>query len=113
MLIHIIRDGGDLRVGILPQLQDGHLVLGGVGIQELPTQAFPLRAAESVFQRIQVEGDREEKTSIRLFMGRDHLGIVPGQVGDHPVLIAPPFGKPGQVVEHPARSLVWKMWGPY
>ena len=34
-------------------------------------------------------------------MGGDCLCVVPGQVGDHPVLVAPPLGILGEIVEHP------------
>ena len=99
MLIHVVRDGGDLRVGVLPQLQDGHLTLGGVGGQQLLPQPCPLLHAEGVFQGVQIEGHRKEKAPVRLLAGRDHVRIVPGNVGDYPVLIAPPLRKPGQKIE--------------
>ena len=101
VLIHIVRDGGHLRIGVLPQLQNGYLALGGVGVQQFLTQPRPLLFSEGVFHGVQVERDGEEKPPVSALMGGDPLGVIPGQVGDYTVLVAPPLGKPRQVVEHP------------
>ena len=101
MLVHVFRNGGDLRVGVLPQLQNRHLALGGVGVQKLLPQPFAILGAEGIFQGTQVEGHRKAKAAVGLLAGRDHLRVVPGQIRDDPVLITPPAGEPGEPVEDP------------
>ena len=93
MLIHVVGQGGDLGVGVLPQLQDGHLPLGAVGLQQLVPQPPALLPAEGRLQGGEVEGHR---------VGHPPTGLLVGEVGDDPVLIVPPGGEPGEVVKHPA-----------
>ena len=90
MLIDIVRQGGDLRVLALPQLQDGDLFLRAVGGDQLVAQALALPGTEGRLQRGQVEGH-----------GILHPPALRRNVGDHPVLILPPGGEAGQVVKHP------------
>ena len=91
VLIHIIRQGGDLRVPGLPQLQDGHLFFRPVGGDELFPQTRALRRAEGGLQRGEVEGDG--------------VGLPPAlsvrEIGQDPVLIVPPDREPGEPVKDP------------
>ena len=92
VLIHIVRQGGDLWVGVLAQLQNGDLPLRAIGLQQLVPQPPPLRLAEGRLQGGEVEGDR---------IGHPPAGLLVGDVGDDPVLVVPPLGEAGEVVEHP------------
>ena len=91
MLVHIVGHLPELRVAVLPQLQDGDLPLRPVGGRELVPQGPPPLRAVGPLQGGEVEGD-----------GEGHAAALPvGEVGHHPVLIVPPPGEPGQPVEHP------------
>ena len=91
MLIDIVGQGGDLRVWVLPQLQNGHLFLRAIGGDELVPQALALLHAEGRLQGGEVKGHG---------IGHPPAPVV-GDVGDDPVAIVPPLGKAGQPVEHP------------
>ena len=91
VLIDIVGQGGDLRVWVLPQLQNGHLFLRAIGGDELVPQALALFKAEGRLQRGEVKGH-----------GIGHPpALVVWDVGDDPVAIVPPLGEAGQPVEHP------------
>ena len=91
VLIHIIRQGGDLRVTALPQLQNGHLFFCPIGGNEFFPQPCALRRAEGGLQRGEVEGDG--------------VGLAPAlsvrDIGQDPVLIVPPDREPGEPVKDP------------
>ena len=91
VLVHIVGQSGDLGVSVLPQLENGHLLLRAVLGQQLVPQALALLGTKGGLQGGEVEGDR---------VGHAAPGIV-GDVGDDPVLVVPPGSKPGQPVKDP------------
>jgi len=87
--IHIVGQGGQLRVGILPQLQNGDLFLHAIGGYQLLRQGAGLLRRKGGPQGDQVEGHRVLQPPVPV-----------GEIGHHLVLVGPPAGEAGEIVKH-------------
>ena len=90
VLVHIIGQSGNLGIGILPQLQNGDLLLRAVGSDEPLGQAVGLLRSEGRPHGHQIEWHRHF-----------HPALFRRNVGHHLMLIVQPGGEAGQIVKDP------------